>query len=64
MCAMSGTSGSSGFGSHSKEHMDNRTGRKKDPKSVYTQVSVKLKMTFSMSSLILHLPIQIQMDML
>ena len=28
MCAMSGTRGSSGFGSHSKEHMDNNTGKK------------------------------------
>ena len=28
MCAMSGTKGSSGFGSHSKEHMDNKTKRK------------------------------------
>jgi len=25
MCAMSGTKGSSGFGSQSKEHMDKRT---------------------------------------
>lgn len=32
MCAMSGTSGSSGFGSHSKEHMDNKTARKKEEK--------------------------------
>ena len=30
MCAMSGTKGSSGFGSQSNEHMDNKTGIKKN----------------------------------
>lgn len=30
MCAMSGTNGSSGFGSQSNEHMDNKTGMKNE----------------------------------
>lgn len=36
MCAMSGTSGSSGFGSHSKEQMDNKTVRKRPKISMRT----------------------------
>lgn len=48
MCAMSGTSGSSGFGSHSKEHMDNKTGGKKDKKiSIYTTNTYDLYSGFS-----------------
>lgn len=62
---MSGTSGSSGFGSHSKEHMDNKTEKKnREQKSVCTQISIKSEMAFSTSELILHIPIWIKMDKL
>lgn len=38
MCAMSGTKGSSGFGSQSNEHMESKTGMKKNKKNPVSQI--------------------------
>jgi len=38
MCAISGTKGSSGFGSQSSEHMDNKTGKTKTENSRIVEV--------------------------